>query len=174
MNVQEPDLQKTKRLRKQRWIRGIGFGLIAFMMCGVLVAIAAPVLYAARSSLHRRMLQNLRYPDIPIQLGTFPVRVEFGHATYIRTPQMPLHLAEAANRSLPELTFDLRDSIDGLVRVEPTNFVLLSVYAPPKTWVVHRGRNLTLNADSQSTTFVQQFEYDAPRARLRQAGFPRV
>jgi hypothetical protein len=152
------EARRATRLKRQRRIRIIGLSLIGLIPLAVIAGWLVPEVMSVVEAAHRRRLQNLDYPPPPSAPGVYALKTEphpsFG-GTILFTPPMPVQLDSGATQEAT-FHFEVRNAIDGTVRVDPVKYVLFYFVAPPKTWpspngnvVTYTGRLLTLDADGE-------------------------
>jgi hypothetical protein len=152
------EARRTKRLKRQNRIKVIGFSFISLMVLAILGALLVPIVLSAQESARWKHLRTMAYPPPPSTPGVYALKTEphpsFG-GTILSTPPMPVQLDTNAAPGA-SFQFEVRDMIDGAVRVDPVKDVLFFFHAPPKTWpsprgdvVTQSGKVLTLDADGE-------------------------
>ena len=128
------------------------------MMLAVVASLLMPIVTSALEGIRWKRLHTLAYPLPPSAPGVYALATQ-SHlgGTILLTPPMPVQFDSNATSQAP-FNFEVRDWIEGTVRVDPAKTVSFFFRAPPGTWpsprgnvVTESGKILTIDADGETT-----------------------
>jgi hypothetical protein len=156
------EARRTKRLKRHSRIKVVGCTLLGLLLLAIIAGAVTPVVQSALEAARWKRLQTMAYPPPPSAPGVYALGAEphpsFG-GTILSTPPMPVEFDGPARQG-PPVRLEVRDFIEGTTRVDPVKYVQLSFNAAPKTWRIHNGKVMTIEADEESVQRAFEGEYD--------------
>jgi hypothetical protein len=146
------DSQRARSLTRRSRIKWIGVLLIAPLVLMTAAALLEPLISIVSEAARRHMLAGLPYPPPPRSPGVYPVSAEqlrYSTDTALSTPEMPLATVPGTGSATLPLRFKIYNYLEGTTRTEPADKVFVTIYAPPRSWLEHKGRVLEFATDGE-------------------------